>query len=120
MMAINLKKKEYDRLYQINNCEKLKQYRIDNKDKKRDHDKIYRATYLGVKSSRINTWKQIGIVNDDFNTLYDTYIETKNCEECEVELIHGNRGSNKKVLDHCHETGKVRNILCHLCNVRRK
>ena len=47
------------------------------------------------------------------------YINTTNCEECNIELIEGRYGNNKKCLDHCHKTGEFRNVLCQTCNVRR-
>ena len=35
----------------------------------------------------------------------------------QYNLIKEGKGS--KVMDHCHETGKFRNILCHNCNILR-
>ena len=79
----------------------------------------YRQTEAGKKSSRIWGWKKSGVIHHDFDELYQMYIDTKNCDICKVELCEGNFGSNKRVLDHDHSTGEVRNILCHTCNVRR-
>jgi len=72
-----------------------------------------------IKSNRIRKWKSRGVICDDWNELYDKYINTNNCEECNIELIEGMYGSNKKCLDHCHKTGEFRNVLCHTCNVKR-
>jgi hypothetical protein len=73
-----------------------------------------------IKSNRIKKWKSRGVICDDWNKLYDKYININNCEECNIELISGIFGSNKKCLDHNHTTGEFRNILCNLCNCRRR
>ena len=116
-------KKEYmKKYYQENkekNKEKKKEYRKKNKENKREYQKEYKKSENGIKSHVISNWKKRGVINDDFNSLYEYYLNCKNCEECNVELITGNKGSNKKCLDHDHKTGEFRNVLCNRCNVRR-
>tara|TARA_R110001606_G_scaffold140040_1_gene278639 strand:- start:45 stop:464 length:420 start_codon:yes stop_codon:yes gene_type:complete len=120
---IKERQKEYSKQYYLNNKEHIaehnKQYYLNNNEKIAEHNKVYSQTDNGKKTNRINTWKQIGVISDDFNELYNKYINTNNCDNCDVELIHGNFGFNKKVLDHCHKTGKFRNVLCNGCNIRR-
>ena len=99
-----------------NHKEYQKQYKDDNKDKIKE----YNQTEAGKKSKRICNWKRSGVVYDDFNSLYDLYISVWNCEECNVELVEGRYGNNKKCLDHDHNTGAFRNILCQTCNIRRR
>tara|TARA_R110000751_G_C13688347_1_gene472023 strand:+ start:136 stop:510 length:375 start_codon:yes stop_codon:yes gene_type:complete len=115
--------KQYNKQYKLANKEKTKeynkQYELNNKEQKKEYNKVYCQTENGKKFNRINNWKQLGVISDDFNELYNKYINTNNCEECNVELIHGMYGSNKKCLDHNHTTGKFRNILCNGCNLRR-
>ena len=132
-------KKAYDKQHYLNNKDKIKeqkkQYRLANKEKiaelnkehylnNKEHiaeqHKQYYKTENGKKSYRITTWKQRGVITENFDELYDKYINTNNCEECNVELIHGNFGNNKKCLDHDHETGQFRNVLCCGCNLRRR
>ena len=98
------KRKEYMKVYNKNNSEKIKEYK---------------QTEAGKKSGRITNWKKRGVKNDDFESLYEVYINTKFCEECNVELVEGNFGNNRRCLDHDHETGLFRNVVCHLCNCRR-
>ena len=105
-------RKEYFKQYQLANKEKIKEY-------KKEYSKEYNKTENRKKSNRVNTWKQTGVISDNFDKLYNKYINTNNCDNCDVELIHGNFGNNKKVLDHDHETGQFRNILCCGCNLRR-
>lgn len=112
--------KEYKKQYYLKNKERLKKLNEEWKIKNPNYNKEYFKTDKGKKSNRINTWKNYGVIHNDFNQLYDYYINCKNCEECKIELIEGNYGNNKKVLDHDHDTGIFRNVLCHTCNVKRR
>jgi hypothetical protein len=96
-------KAETKRIFQ----EKVKQRREENKPNI-------------LKSNRIKKWRSRGVICDDWDNLYNKYINTTNCEECDIELVEGNYGSNKKCLDHDHGTGVFRNVLCNLCNCRRR
>lgn len=99
-------KREYDKLY-----------REKNKDKRAQQDKEYVNTEKGKKVRKINTWKFLGIKCDDFDTLYDKYINTNKCELCNCDITEGKGLIGKKCLDHDHETGEFRNILCGNCNI---
>ena len=131
---------EYRTIKRANRTEEQKQakLKLDNSYYHKNHEKCleqakqkreteehkqymkdFRASDTGKKSNKISKWKQMGIICDDFSILYDKYKNTTNCEECNVELCEGNNGINKKTLDHDHETGVFRNIICHRCNVNR-
>jgi hypothetical protein len=114
------KNKEKKKEYYEKNKEKKKEYYEKNKEKIKEYNKEYRQTEQGIKNGRINKWKCLGVKCDDFNNLYEHYINTDKCEECNINLIEGNYGSNKRVLDHDHVTGLFRNVLCHNCNIQRK
>ena len=105
--------------YHQDNLERVKKYRQNNKESIEEYNKKYRKTDAYKKSYRITNWKKSGVKCDDFNSLYDKYINCKNCEECNVELQEGNAKLNKKCLDHDHETGLFRNIICNRCNTIR-
>ena len=67
------------------------------------------------KKTRISNWKFYGVIFDhidEIDCVYHRYINTKKCDKC--EKIFNN--SIDKCLDHCHETGKFRAILCRNCN----
>ena len=64
------------------------------------------------KSQTIYNWKRSGLIYDDYDALYETYIKTTECEHCQIEFTENNR----RCLDHDHETGLFRKIVCHRCN----
>jgi hypothetical protein len=126
--------KDYKKQYYIENKEKYKeynlknkeqrqencrQYRLKNKDKIREVNKEYRYTPKGRKIQRISTWKHKGLVGD-YEEIYEKYMTTCLCEECNVKLtIDKINTPTTKCMDHDHQTGLFRNILCNSCNVKR-
>ena len=65
------------------------------------------------KTNTICHWKHKGIINENLEEIYETYIKTMNCTHCGKEF----RNTKERHLDHCHETGLFRKIVCHRCNV---
>jgi len=98
---------------------KKTQQKYKQSEKGKESDKRYAQTEKGKKASRIKKWKQMKVNCDDWDALYEYYINCWECENCGVELIEGNYGNNKRCLDHCHITGLFRNVLCHSCNLLR-
>ena len=116
--------KESKKEYQERNKKKIKQQRSEyyknNKEyilnKVKEYSKEYNKTDNRIKSSRIFSWKDNGVIHDDFNSLYDIYKNTNICNICNIKLIEGRYGANRKCLDHNHKTGEFRQILCNTCN----
>jgi len=97
-----------------------------NLDRSREYQatysrEIYSKTDGAKKSSRVCAWKRTGMDPGSltWDEVYTIVYSTTHCEECEIELVHGRYGANRLTLDHDHETGAMRNVLCHKCNVRR-
>jgi len=117
--------KKYNKKYYESNKEYFKEHRkqyYDNhKEQEKELVKQYNQTEKGKKVNTISHWKRRGVIDKNFDELYEKYINTKNCELCDVELTNEiNRNSNTRCLDHDHKTGLFRNILCHSCNVKRR
>jgi len=79
-----------------------------------------------IKRKLKTNWKRQGFkhTKEFFEELSIRYIETKNCEICNVELLnkvtrHQSQINNKKVSDHHHSSGSFRNICCQKCNNQR-
>ena len=92
---------------------------MDNKKNLLIIRRLQRETFQGRKDLRIGVWKTRKVISDDWDATYEHYINTTNCEDCDIELVSGNKCNNRKCLDHCHTTGKVRAVICHKCNLRR-
>ena len=115
---IKLQNKQY---YQKNK-EKKKLYNEDHKERKKLYDKQYYQTPEGKKTNKIAQWKCKGLIdsdNDNYETLYNHYLNTKLCDICDVTLTNDRYPTKtRKCMDHDHDTGIFRNILCQSCNVR--
>lgn len=78
---------------------KGKQWRTENKELVKELDK-----WNKVKS-------RYGITKDEYNTMFEKQNGT--CKICKTHQADLQRGL---VIDHCHDTGEVRGLLCDKCN----
>ena len=72
-----------------------------------------------LKSDTISMWKCKRKLRGDLQEIYDICFNTKNCYNCDRELIHNTNGKNKVCMDHNHITGYFRHVLCNKCNYER-
>ena len=113
------KLKEYHRQYTIDHKDKRKEYNEKNKERDKDYKKVWNQSPVGIKTSRLSKWKRSGVIHDDFDELYEKYINTEFCELCNVELtVDKAITKTTRCLDHDHTTGLFRNVVCNSCNVR--
>lgn len=65
------------------------------------------------RPAEIRRWTNVrtkyGLTKAEFDTLLTA--QSGQCAICQKHLA-------KPYIDHCHETGKVRGLLCHRCNIR--
>lgn len=65
------------------------------------------------KYDTIRKWKSRGLIYDDYDALYEIYINTTHCQHCENEF----KDSFDRCMDHDHDTGLFRKIICRACNL---
>lgn len=105
--------KEYNSEYWKKNKDKIlashREYYVANKEKISEYRKQYYAKNSDLKRS--NEYKRkYGITIEQ----YDELLARQNnvCAICKFPCKTGRR----LAVDHCHETGKIRGLLCHDCN----
>ena len=54
----------------------------------------------------------MGVIHDDFDALYEHYINTNECDVCHKVF----KSTKDRCLDHDHNNGQFRQILCNSCN----
>ena len=66
------------------------------------------------KATTLFNWRKNHIDHPNLDALYNMYIRTANCNVCNNVF----KNSRERALDHDHETGKFRYILCRSCNLK--
>jgi len=75
-----------------------------------------------TKYNTIYNWKRYGLIcreGETYDDIFNKVHNTANCELCNVLLTSG-RGKNGRCMDHDHDTGYFRKVLCRKCNVGYK
>tara|TARA_R100000541_G_scaffold53854_1_gene62149 strand:- start:169 stop:603 length:435 start_codon:yes stop_codon:yes gene_type:complete len=78
--------------------------------------KIYDSPHQGYK---IDSWKRQGLLCREGETYKDIYyhvMSINNCELCNVEFT--DEIKNLRCMDHDHNTGYFRMVLCLVCNAQ--
>jgi len=109
------KLREYQRKWCENNPDRkeyLREYRLKNKEKRNEDLKQWRKDnpVKTQKSRLIIIWRYWG-VKGDLQAIYERWLNTTHCDVCKVSL------EGKKCMDHDHQSGEFRHILCNSCNV---
>jgi hypothetical protein len=96
-----------------------KQWREENAEHVSNYGKKYMAEYVKDPSVQTQTWernlwKNYKMTAAEFNDMWLS--QNGKCEICEVDLMPRGRQNNSVAVDHNHENGAVRGLLCQACN----
>ena len=72
---------------------------------------------MRTKADYKKDWRKFGVkfTNDEFELIWLEYEKAINCDLCKTKF----KNSYDKQLEHNHNTGEVRNIVCRSCNQRK-
>lgn len=87
--------------------------RQDLKNNPEKH-KAARQKYYDPKKSKMNAWKNAGIINMT-HEYYDELLKSQD-NKCAICKTHQQDLKRTLSVDHDHNTGKVRGLLCDNCN----
>ena len=113
-------KNQIQKKYYQKNKEKFKQYREKSKEYQKNYYKE-NSYDKNPKKYLKSCWKSAGVkfTDEEFESIWKEYTTQTHCEFCYTEL-NNNDYQTKKCLDHDHETGQFRFILCFVCNITRQ
>lgn len=94
----------------------LSDHKKYKREKMREYVRIRPATYKAIarKAARKFHLKMYGLTVDEFEQMLTK--QGRQCAICHTELSWDNGHNTKPHVDHNHNTGKVRAILCGRCN----
>ena len=108
--------KEYREANKDKEIERHKKYRESNEEKIKEYAKEYGKTETGKKNIIINSWLNISKIKfadrNEAEFYYETYINTHRCTWCDKMF----ENSKERCMDHCHNCGLPRAIICRSCN----
>ena len=72
--------------------------------------------YNKHKTITKGSWRGKGLNMDNFEEIYNKYIYATHCQLCNKQF----ENTRDRQMEHCHATGKFRNIVCCSCNLLKK
>lgn len=106
-----------------------REWRRDNLERARANERRWRdknpekirAKYLKRReritpedSRRWQLWSRYRLRPRDFDALWET--QAGKCGACSKDLLPLGRQGNATAIDHCHNSDKIRGLLCNRCN----
>ncbi len=89
--------------------------RAKNPEKYRERERKYKKRNW-ARLSVHESLRKLGLTNEQFVLMNEK--QNKKCSICGLEETRKSRngGICRLAIDHCHESGKIRGLLCHACN----
>jgi len=124
------KKKEQAKTYREANKDKIQKYREDNREKLLLKSKTYHEANKEKRNQQAKEWREANKATakdrkrkEHLQERYGLTIEECNlmlnknskCPICDKEF-NSNVAKDRPCIDHCHQTGKIRGIICGTCN----
>ena len=96
-----------------------KQWRAKNAEAVSEYNKAYQAEYQGRPDVQFETWvrnlwKSYKLTAHQFNQMWEA--QQGKCAICQCEMLPRGRDKAAACVDHNHDTGAVRALLCRGCN----
>lgn len=101
------------------NPEQAKKYYQENKEKIAEYDRLWFQSPSGKKSNTLSSWKSGGLQEskENLDRIYELSLNQELCNACDIKLTRdGNRNATDVTMDHDHDTGRFRHIICKSCN----
>ena len=97
--------------------EKGQEWIANNKEKIEEYKRLYRQD--AIKQERSKVYHRARWLKENFNMTVDDYMVMYETQKGQCAICGSDQNGNRKnfCIDHEHETGKVRGLLCHNCNV---
>lgn len=116
-MANKETQRVYDRTYYANNKEKIKRQQAEYSDNNREKISRRRAEWRAANKEKIKSYhlrRFYGLTLQAFDDMLDA--QHGECALCFVKMELGGYSKDSVCVDHDHETGDVRALLCKACN----
>jgi hypothetical protein len=113
--------RDYAKKYYSTHKEEYANRYEENREAKTKSSKEYHKSANGRKKHQISYWKRRGLIHDDFETLYDEYLNKKKCDKCDEEF--GERGDGTgtyRCIAQKYGSKEVDGVCCYKCMNRDK
>lgn len=113
--------RDYAKAYYSKNKEHYHAKYQENKEEKASKSREYHKSAHGRKKHQISYWKRRGLIHDDYEKLYDEYMNKKTCHKCGEEF--GERGDGTgsyKCIAQKYGSNEVESVCCYRCMNRDK
>jgi hypothetical protein len=114
-------KKEYDIKYRSKNADRLRErqrnWYKENTEKVKNNTKVYKEK----NPTKVRENKYFNNLFLNYGLSKEKYLDILECQGACCAICKSSTANSKiserLFVDHCHETGEVRGLLCHGCNV---